>query len=142
MEHEVPVLSMSQILLGCTPLAVEPELEAIEELNGLLVFFITEVCRIVGITDNEKAEIPKLSNFIAAQSTYSDCRGTSTSKVVAESRLSADSDGVLVRISSLDGTSQRVSPASLGPRFLHFCHYSLRAGHSGESRMYCFMRKK
>ena len=49
--------------------------------------------------------------------------------------------GVLGRISPLDGTFQKVVPKSLQARILHAAHYPVLAGHPGATRMYYTLRK-
>lgn len=56
--------------------------------------FITELCLIVGIKDNDKAELPTLAEFILADSTDADCRSAFARKPY--NHFNADSDGVFV----------------------------------------------
>lgn len=51
-----------------------------------------------GIIDNEKAEMPTLTEFTEMQSTYSDCRAAFLTIEKPNTRFNVDSDGVLVRI--------------------------------------------
>lgn len=93
-------------------------------------------------TDNETASIAMFAELRTAQSTDADCHIAFPYFQNQKLLRSADSNEVLVRVSALDGASQRVLPGSLHPRFLHICHYSPLAGHSGERRVYDSMRKK
>lgn len=94
-----------------------------------------------GITDSKNVEIPTLAEFISAQSTDTYCRSAYASIEKPNSGFNVESDGVLFQVSSLDGASQRVVPASLSPHFFHFCHYSLLADHAGERQVYDCMVK-
>lgn len=85
-----------------------------------------------GTADNEKADIPKLAEFISVQSTDAHCRSTFAFVGRPNKILNADSDEMLVRVFSLNSVSPRITPASLRPRFLQLCHYFVLAGHSGK----------
>lgn len=93
----------------------------IEEPNGAFIPFISEVCMIARRTDKEKAEIPTLTEFITVQVSLAHCRAAFTSLGKPNTRFNIDSEGVLVRVSSTNGASQRVMPAPLRFRLLrHF----------------------
>lgn len=142
MSDEVPVLSISPRSLARVSATEEPDLETMKEPKGHFVPFLSEFCLLAGITDNEKAEIPTLSKFITAQSTDSGCRTASMPVGKPITLFRIDSDGVLVRVFSLGGASQRVVPATLRPRFPHLCHYSLLVSYPGKRRMYVTVRKE
>lgn len=50
--------------------------------------------------------------------------------------LHLDRDGVLCTPASLDGSIQRVVPASLKDRVIYLVHYPRLAGHPGETKIY------
>lgn len=58
-----------------------------------------------GIKDNKKKEIRTMSEFITTQAIDLDCHTTLVSGVKPNSRFNNDTDGVLVRVFSLDGAS-------------------------------------
>lgn len=84
------------------------------------VFFIMEFCMLIGIKDNEKAEIPKRSKFITAQSTDSDCHAAFASAIKRNACFSVGSEGMPVQASLLDDPPQRVLPALFDPVFFTF----------------------
>lgn len=55
LEDDVPVLTVLQALVACAPHMEIIEFQFVEELKDLLAVFISEICMISGITDNEKA---------------------------------------------------------------------------------------
>lgn len=97
---------------------------------------------IVGVTDNNKAELQSLFKFMSAQSRDSNCRAAFDPVRKTNSRVNFDSDGVLLLVSLLSGTLQGVVPFILRACVLHAYDYSILPGHSGEHPMYDPMRKK
>lgn len=97
---------------------------------------------LVGIMDNEKTEVPTLTESITAQSTDSNCGAAFASVRKPNTRFSVDQDGVSVQVFSLDDGSEQVVPAAFHPGFFHLCRYSLLAGYLGERQMYGSMRKQ
>lgn len=81
-----------------------------------------------------------LAYFVTGQSSDAGCRTAFTSGEKPNTRFNVYSDGALVRVSLLDGASQRFVLASLRPSLLHHCHYSLLTGHSNKGQMYDSMR--
>lgn len=102
LDNEVPVLIIPQEIFAFVPKTDITDLEFIEVPKGLYVPFIPEVCMLAGIEDNEKTELPMLPEFISAQSTDADCRSMFTSVGKPNMSFNVDTDGVLVRVSSLD----------------------------------------
>lgn len=92
--------------------------------------------------DNDKAVIQTLPKFISAYSTDGDCRSAIASVGKPTTCLNAESDGLVIKVSTSDNASQRVVTASVRPRLLHRRHYSLLVGHPGEREMFGSMRKK
>lgn len=73
------------------------------------------------IADSKKASIFTLAEFITVLDSDADCREATKSVGNRSTRFNINIDGVLLRVSPLDGTSRRVPPASLRLRFLHLC---------------------
>lgn len=88
-----------------------------------------------------EADISDLCKCIEAQSVAFDCRQAATSVEKRNSTKTCDTHGVVMRISSAHGASQRFVPAVLRPWIFCFCHYSLLAGHPGERRKHITMRR-
>lgn len=94
-------------------LAGRTELLVIDECKHYFVPPITEDFIMAGTTSKEKAEIPTLSKFIIAQCSDLDCRAAIVSEERAKPGFYVDSDGVMVRVSPLDGASQKIVPVSV-----------------------------
>lgn len=142
LDDEVVVLNISQEIFTYTPRTETTDFKSIGEIKGSFVPFIQVVCMMESITDNHKAKIPTLAEFILAKSTNEDYCSAFASAGKLNTCSNVDSDGVLVRVFLLEGASQRVLPASLRPCFRHLYRYSLFAGHPVERRMYASMIKK
>lgn len=140
-DDEVLVLTIYQELFACALLTNAFEVETIGESKSLFVPFISEVCMMADIIDNEKVKIPTLTEIIIAQSTDWDCRIAFASVGKPDICFNTDSDGVLVRV-FLGGASQRVAVPPIRPCCLHLCKYSLLTGHPGESHVFDSMRRK
>lgn len=142
LDDEVPGFTIPEASVSCAPQTEATNFESIKESKGPSVPFIREFCMMVGITCNDKGKIPSLDEIISAQSNDPYFRSTFAYVRKPNTLFNAESDGVLVSVSPLNGASQRVVPVSIRPRFLHLSHYSLLAGHPGQRWMYDCMRKK
>lgn len=102
--------------------------------------FNLKASMMTGIKNTDKAEIPKIAEYISAHSTDADCRSAFSSVGKLNTTLNVDCRKVLVQISPPDGTSRRVVPAPLRRHFPHLCHYFILAGHPSKSLIYVSMR--
>lgn len=98
------------------------DLKLIEEPKGTFTSAIPVVIMMAGITDNKKAELLMLEEFIAAQSTDADCRTAFASVGKSIVRCIVDSDEVSIKVSLLDFPAQEVIPASSHPDCFHHFH--------------------
>lgn len=112
LEDEVPVLTISQAFFACALQTGKIFFEFIEGPKGPCVYFIPKICMMASISDNEKADIPTLAEFITAQFTDADCYTASTTVENRNTFFNVNRDGVLVRVFPLDGESQQVVHAS------------------------------
>lgn len=71
----------------------------------------------VGIRENEKAVIQTLAEPISAEPTDIDCSSAFASVGKLNTFLNVDNNGILTRLSVLDGAWHRVVPASVRPGF-------------------------
>lgn len=78
-EDKVAVLTAFQEVFACAPQTEITDFKFIEELKGTFVPFIQEVCKMASVTDNRKAELPMLEEFITVQYSYADCQTAFTS---------------------------------------------------------------
>jgi Integrase zinc binding domain len=60
---------------------------------------------------------------------------------VKDGIIDVDEDGILVRITPLEGSRQIVVPWSLRPRLLWLEHFRVVAVHPGVSKIYAAMRR-
>lgn len=132
---EVRVLTIPEEIFPSAPGTDITDFEFNEDPKKPFGLLIPEVCKMAGIKINEKVELPTFAEPISAQCTDADCHSTFASVGKPNKRLNLDIDGMFVRVSALDGASQRVVLSSLRSRFLHFCPNSLLFGHTGERRV-------
>lgn len=102
------------------------------------------VCELYAVADQIgeiETYIPDMSECIGPQPVHYDCQQAATVLGKQDSTIIYYTDGVLVRISPIDGTSQRFVPAISRPPILRLWHSSLLVGQPGERFMYDTMRQ-
>lgn len=82
---------------------------------------------ITGIADNEKAEIPSLVEFVSAKSHETYFRAAFAPARWSGALFNANSDGMLVRASILNGATQQLVPVTQRTRLPDLCNYSFSA---------------
>lgn len=97
----------------------------IRTFNSPCVRFIPELCMMAGITENVKAEIATLIEFINTQCICAELHAALVSMRRPNTRSHVGGYGVLVRSSSLYGALQQVVPASIRFLFLHHWYCNL-----------------
>ena len=70
------------------------------------------------------------------------CQQISLTAGTPKSQFHFDNRGILVRVSPLDGVSQKVVPVSLRKRVTELSHSPISQGHPGETLIYQTMRQK
>lgn len=141
MNDEVPVLTISQNVFVCAPMAETPEFEPSDDPEGPIMFFIRKFCMMEGNTDYEKMKTPLWTKRITAHSTEEDCFVVFVPIGRPSSRCNINGGRVLLSVFRLKSVSERPVPTSLRTCFHQFCHNSLLYGHLGEYRVYNFLRK-
>ena len=68
------------------------------------------------------------------------CKKMRDDSKAKHSLFEEEKDGLLVRVSPIDGARQKVVPKSLQPLVLFLAHYPLMAGHPQGSKMYDTLR--
>lgn len=120
----------------------DTEYELIEKTQTPFTPFSNEVLVLATKADTHKVDTLVLRKFIREQSKGADCRAAFSSVAQPNSRLDVDTDGELVRVSPLDGSSTMYAPATFRDIALYLSYHSLLAGHPNERRMYDPMRKE
>lgn len=122
-----------QIHLSCKPQ---------KKTRSLFISFVAEICKVTGIVESEKGEVPSLAECIPVQSIEMYCHAALVSVGGRGAGSNVNRDKVLVPIFRLIGPPQRDVRISIRYRFLHLCHHSLLAGFPSERHMYDYMSKE
>lgn len=138
--NEVPFLIISSVSLARALSTTPAELDTILEPKGFFASLPPELRMMAGITENKKADIPTLSNFMIAQSTRFECRAVSASDGKS-TPASASTVTTLIEfpiyLAYLSMSCSRHCASSLA-----LCHYSLLAGYPGKCQVLCSREKQ
>lgn len=80
--------------------------------------------------------------FLHEQARDPHCQQYASYVQTADSNISYDSKGYLVRIARLYGALQIIVPANLRKRVLYLAHYLLLEGHASATRMFHSLRRE
>lgn len=141
LDDDVSFLTTYQKLFARARRTEITDFKPLERLEASFSRFIAGDCVLAGITSRENVWILMLAELIPVQHTDADGQSTFESVGKTNTCFDTDNDRLMFLVCQSDGAPQRVIPASLRPRLLHICHYSLFLSHPVERRLYDSMRK-